>query len=141
MKLIILSTFLIDQAAKHLANKHIKEGETRKLVHKLHLTNVKNPGMALGLLSKRRNLLLVLSALGLIGLIRDYTLAKGGERIGLAFMLGGGASNIFDRIARKGVTDYLYFKTERPTPIFNLADIFVLVGVVINLISRCKKKG
>jgi len=140
MKLIIASTFIIDQAAKHLANKHVKEGESRRLLGKLHLTNAKNHGMAFGALSGRKKLLMVISGFAMAGVIRDYIRAKGGERVGLAFMLGAGASNIFDRTTEKGVTDYLYFEAKKPPLIFNLADIFVLVGVIINIISRIKEK-
>jgi len=140
MKLIIALTATLDQIAKHLANRHIKEGESRRLLGKLCLTNAKNHGMAFGALSGRRKLLMVISGLAMAGLIRDYTRAKGGERVGLAIMLGAGTSNIFDRTTGKGVTDYLYFESKKPPLIFNLADVFVLVGVVINIISRIKEK-
>jgi signal peptidase II len=47
--------------------------------------------------------------------------------LGLALMIGGGASNLIDRIVRGGVTDYLNLHLT----ITNLADLSVVVGAGI----------
>lgn len=55
--------------------------------------------------------------------------------VGLAFVLGGGASNILDRFIRIGVVDYIYWHCGFDFAIFNLADIMIDVGILILLIK------
>ena len=56
--------------------------------------------------------------------------------IGLAFVVGGGIGNIYDRAIYGSVTDFLHldfylFKTG----VFNLADVSIMTGVFIVLIA------
>lgn len=55
--------------------------------------------------------------------------------IGLAFVLGGGASNILDRFIHIGVVDYVYWHCGFDFAIFNLADVMIDFGIVILLIK------
>lgn len=48
--------------------------------------------------------------------------------LALTFVLAGGASNLFDRLSRGYVIDYLYLY---PMSYFNLADIAILAGVIM----------
>lgn len=48
------------------------------------------------------------------------------SRAGAAMVLGGGAGNLVDRLDGRGVVDYLHSGW---FPTFNLADVFVTVGV------------
>ena len=49
-------------------------------------------------------------------------------KIFLSFILAGGISNIIDRIIRGYVIEYIHFRTIINLPIFNIADIFVIIG-------------
>jgi signal peptidase II len=49
-------------------------------------------------------------------------------KIFLSFILAGGISNVIDRIIRGYVTEFIDFKQVINIPVFNIADIFVLVG-------------
>ena len=144
MKTLTILAFLLDQACKFWVNKNLKEDESRKfLTPKLNLTNVKNRGMAFGAFSDNRKLLHVFSAIGLICLLSEYKNAKDTTaKAVVALMAGGGLSNIYDRITRGCVTDYMYFESKKQTPIFNLADVFILIGTLIRLGSYfTAKKG
>ena len=48
--------------------------------------------------------------------------------IALAFILGGSLSNLYDRVVRGYVIDYVDF---RIWPVFNLADLMINLGVII----------
>ena len=137
MKKLILSAFILDQACKYWVNRNIRVGESRKsLIPKMNITNIKNEGMAFGVLSDKRLMLCVFSIFGLIGIFYEYRRARGFEKLGAALMAGGGISNVYDRLVKGEVTDYMYFESNRSSPVFNLADVFVLMGCVISMAAR-----
>lgn len=51
-------------------------------------------------------------------------------KIFLSFILAGGLSNVIDRLMRGYVTEFIDFGQVIGLPIFNIADIFVLIGWV-----------
>lgn len=54
------------------------------------------------------------------------------EKIALAFTLGGGASNLYDRFKRQYVVDYLNIRWKSlQKVIFNLGDFFIVCGAVL----------
>ncbi|WP_286140403.1 signal peptidase II [Arthrobacter sp. Rue61a] len=54
------------------------------------------------------------------------------SRAGAAMVVGGGAGNLVDRLDGRGVVDYLHSGW---FPTFNLADVFVTVGVVLYVLG------
>ena len=92
-----------------------------------------NSGMAFGLLSGQPALvlplaLIALGALGVILLRIDGRLAK----LASSLILGGASANIGDRMADGTVTDYIVIG---PWPSFNLADIAIVVGVGLLMVT------
>ena len=55
--------------------------------------------------------------------------------IALSLMLAGGFSNLIDRILRGAVVDYIDVTSVLNFPIFNLSDIFVIIGWILLIIS------
>lgn len=51
-------------------------------------------------------------------------------KIFLSFILAGGISNVIDRIVRGYVTEFIDFTQAIKLPVFNIADLFVLIGWV-----------
>ena len=49
----------------------------------------------------------------------------------ITMIIGGGLSNLIDRLFRGAVVDYIDINSIFKYPIFNLADIFITSGVVI----------
>ena len=57
----------------------------------------------------------------------------------LAMILGGGIGNLIDRVSKGFVVDYIDINYLIKYPIFNLADIFIVIGTIViigNLIFR-----
>ena len=55
-------------------------------------------------------------------------------KLPLDFILAGGATNLIDRLVKGSVTDFLQFRIRSfKSPIFNLADLFILIGSIVLL--------
>lgn len=73
-----------------------------------------------------------LAWLGLLGL-STWVIFYKRFGIGESLVLAGGVSNLLDRVLRKSVVDFIQVSF---LPIFNLADIFLTIGVVIVIITH-----
>lgn len=98
----------------------------------IDLTYIHNRGGAWGVLSTNRALLIGLTVL-VMG-VCIYILIRHCKNSRLLFwtmslVLAGGAGNMYDRIFCDGnVTDFLQFAFWRDFPVFNIADIAVVIG-------------
>ena len=105
----------------------------------LKLTGLRNRGSAFGLLRLTAKQLSVLSAA-----LLAWSLTLWREsRIGCARVLGGGLSNLWERVMHGSVYDYLQFpkapeKLRRY--VFNLADLAILFGVIAVALGGRRKK-
>lgn len=101
---------------------------------KVRLEKVHNPGFPMGTLKNRPELvrgfpLFVLSLLSGRYLLLSRKKGKLAEKLGLAAVIGGGASNIFDRCFRGYVVDYINVKAGPLRKIaFNLGDAMIGAG-------------
>ena len=63
------------------------------------------------------------------------------EKLPLAFIIGGALGNLVDRIRFGAVIDFLDFHIgEWHWPAFNVADIFIVIGVGLYIISMIFRK-
>jgi signal peptidase II len=63
-------------------------------------------------------------------------------RAALALVLGGAAGNIFDRVAKGSVTDFLLFYVgEHQWPAFNVADSAISIGAVLLLFDMWRGRN
>jgi len=137
---IILATaiFILDQVVKNIVRSDILIGETIPLINGVfHITHVVNSGAAFGVLGNATWLLIILSILiigGVIYIIESRKFDCIWQRLGLAFTLGGALGNLMDRIVFRQVTDFLDFRLIN-FPVFNIADIFIVVGAIILIIT------
>lgn len=61
------------------------------------------------------------------------------EKIGLAMIIGGGASNLYDRYVRRYVVDYFSIEWGvLKKVVFNLGDIFVFLGSAVLTAAQAK---
>lgn len=131
---------VIDQYSKNKAIKEIpKLNNTSLMGGKLLLGLVYNEGAFLGMLSKKKQLLMIANIFSiavLVFIIVSVFFSKGYHlvKFGISLMTGGALGNIYDRIKRKKVVDFLAFGF-KPNIYLNFADIFVFIGGILVFIG------
>ncbi|MCG8362399.1 MAG: signal peptidase II [Pseudanabaenales cyanobacterium] len=108
-----------------------------------HLTYVTNTGAAFSLFSENGDWLRWLSlvvSLGLILLGLLAPLANRFEQAGYGFVLGGALGNGIDRFLSGEVVDFLDFRLIQ-FPVFNLADVFINIGIFCLLVAAIRSPG
>ena len=105
-----------------------------------------NPGSAFGLFSSQTGARVFLSLVGIaavIGMIHMLRKARTDQRVlhwALALVAGGAIGNLIDRIYFGVVTDFvLWHYHEHEWPVFNVADIVLVVGVGLMFIDIQKE--
>ncbi len=135
-----------DQWSKtYFHNLYLKQGETTVIPDFFYLTYAVNTGAAWSFLagvSWAQTFFKILTSVSLIAFIIYYIYAiKRGFswlKYSLVLIIGGTIGNFIDRIAFEGVTDFLSFVFwGNPFPVFNLADSFLTIGVIMLIIHYC----
>jgi signal peptidase II len=135
MKKIILPIFIIlfDQITKFLVEKYLYFKQTSVIDNVLLFTYVQNRGGAWGIFNNIPLLFIVLIQIVVIGLFFYAIHSKRKlEIISICMIIGGALGNYIDRLFRGYVVDFIDF---RIWPVFNVADIFVVVGGVLLILS------
>ena len=109
----------------------------------LNLVLIHNPGAAFGLLARaggwQRWLFIVAAAAVAVFIVVWLRRVGAGDRrvsAGLALVLGGAAGNLWDRIARGAVVDFIDLHHGRyHWPAFNVADSAITVGVLVIILA------
>lgn len=133
---ITVGLVFLDQLTKLWALKSLKPIHTMTVIPGiLDLTFVENRGVAFGLFSGQKWFILILTGLIAGALVYFYrTLPQKPSlkpvRLAVLLVLSGAIGNIIDRIFRSYVVDFFEF-TFFDWPVFNVADIYVVVGVIL----------
>ena len=141
--IIILAVLILDQITKFIIVKNFYLGESVAVIKNVfHITYITNTGTAFGMLQKHGNILLIFSVAAIIVISILIYKQKDIPKINLIvfpIILGGAFGNLFDRIFRDSIVDFLDF---RIWPIFNIADSAITVGIIILFIHSliAKKK-
>ncbi len=106
------------------------------------IIHVENTGVSFSLLADHPFLIqmISLSTIPLLFFLLIY-LGRYSFRMGLrgAVLAAGGVGNLLDRFCYGSVTDYLDFLPFR-LAVFNLADVFVVIGAFLLILSVLKKR-
>jgi signal peptidase II len=124
---------LADQLTKALVVARLAVGDEIHLVGPVSLHRVENSGIAFGLFPTATSAVIALTA-ALVAWMLLFFARSGGRHpvlpVGLGLVLGGAVSNLLDRVRLGSVTDFMDVGF---WPAFNLADTFIVVGVVVLL--------
>ncbi len=136
--ILIIILVIIDQISKFLIiiNKGIFPQELIKGV--LDFVYCENKGIAFGIGQGGTQIFSVITSIIIIAIIfiicRYFNKIDSKILIGASLLISGGIGNLIDRIFRLHVIDFIYFKCVN-FPVFNFADICVVIGVIVIGIS------
>ena len=120
-----------DQITKQVVGRTLALGDSADIIGPFSIHHVQNSGIAFGLFASRTALVIGVTAVT-VGLMLWF-FARSGRRhpvlpVALGLVLGGSIANLIDRVRLGHVTDFLDLVA---WPAFNLADIFIVVGVAV----------
>ena len=145
---IILAVFTLDRFSKIFVIGLVQSNQGEIFIYDfLNLTLNWNTGIAFGLLSFKANLLYhSISALILLIIVYLIYLMVVSDKFGkitISLIIGGALGNIYDRLNYYAVPDFIDFHVgEFHWFTFNIADIFISIGIIIIIINEIifKKK-
>lgn len=140
--LTALFTLAADQVSKYLVQLYLEEGQTVPLIpHVFHLTYIRNPGAAFGILAHKTGIFVMVALVVVVGVLwASRRFEKEGFllRFSLGLVMGGALGNLLDRLRYGLVVDFLDF---RIWPVFNLADTGIVVGTFFLLLVLWRKEA
>ncbi|EFV99489.1 signal peptidase II [Streptococcus australis] len=140
----ILLLILMDQAVKGYVVKEIPLGGMRRFIPKVvSLTYLKNSGAAFSMLENQQWFftIITLTAMG-AAFVYLYRHIKGSLwlLLGLTLIISGGIGNFIDRVRQGFVVDMFHLDFMN-FAIFNVADIYLTVGVGLLLIYILREES
>lgn len=136
---------LLDQLVKLYVQSTMLPGMSFPIIQDVfHITFVLNPGAAFGILANQQFFFIGIGIAILLAAVYYYPMLKKQDiwiRYGAALLLGGAVGNLIDRIRYGVVIDFFDF---RIWPVFNVADIAIVVGVgciIYALLFRGERDG
>ena len=140
-KIIVLSVLIVVVLTLDLATKYVFDGMfeegTGVSLGIFNLIIVHNHGAAWGIFSGNQVGLVILSLVFLAVFVWFYVKDKKKSwllTVTFAFLCAGCLGNLYDRLVFGYVRDFIQFAFWQSFPVFNFADVFLTVGVVMFII-------
>ncbi|WP_167955969.1 signal peptidase II [Anaerosporobacter faecicola] len=144
--IIAIAIFTTELVIKNKIEKTKKMNEEEEILDgKIIVTRYHNKGAMLNFLEKNTQIVIFISGLllGSLLFLFGMLIPKKDNKVlkfALALLIGGASSNVYDRIRRGYVVDYFSFHWLKDV-VFNIADLFVMVGsVLVGICLFFKKK-
>ena len=130
---IVLAALAADQLTKYIVTSRLRLDDAVHVAGPFWIHHVQNSGIAFGLFASATAVVIVATAVAVTWMLVFF--GRSGSRhpvlpVALGLVIGGSASNLLDRVRLGYVTDFLDF---RYWPAFNLADSFIVIGVLVLL--------
>ena len=131
--------FLLDRATKLIIIKNFSE-QSYYINNFINLDLIWNNGIGFGFLSFNNplfyNSITFLIGAIIIFLFYIFFVSIDKDRLAYSIIIGGAIGNIYDRLVYKAVPDFIDIHYENfHWFVFNVADIFITVGIIILLIN------
>ena len=141
--IIIISIFILDRATKLyvIYLDKINSGSEIYLSKYLNIYLIWNEGIAFGLFSfdekNLYNYLTIFILIIVVFILFWIIKSKGIQKYALSMISGGALGNLFDRILYRAVPDFIDLHINNfHWFIFNIADIFITIGVFLMILSE-----
>jgi signal peptidase II len=126
-----------DQVTKHVVTSTVTLDDSVHVVGPLSIHHVQNTGIAFGLFAGATPIVVVVTAAAIVWMLVFFARSAARHPVlpaAFGLVIGGSLSNLFDRVRLGHVTDFIDINwwTFR---IFNLADSFIVIGVLILLVA------
>jgi signal peptidase II len=126
-----------DQVTKYVVTSTVSLDDSVHVAGPLSIHHVQNTGIAFGLFSGATAVVVFVTAAAIVWMLAFFAHSAARHPVlpaAFGLVIGGSLSNLFDRVRLGHVTDFIDIDwwTFR---IFNLADSFIVVGVVILLVA------
>lgn len=143
---LTLVVILLDMVSKYIVSKLLIVNESAMIIKNFfNITYVRNTGAAFSIFSGNTFLVMVISFMIIMGIILYISKNKPSnkiEKISYSLILGGAIGNFIDRIIYGYVRDFIEIDIFGwDYPIFNLADVFVVVGVILLVIATWRGRN
>lgn len=135
--------FALDFIIKSHVEKTKQPGEEdRRLGGRVIIRRMSNYGTAGSKLKDKPKLVCAIHGISMVLMLGVYIkllMKKGkiGLKWAIGFVIGGGASNLYDRIKKGYVTDYVSFRAPVKAIrklVFNISDFFIFAGCILGII-------
>ncbi len=140
--LVAAISLLLDQLSKIYIDNNFEISQSQRVITNFfHITYVRNPGAAFGILADSAIRLpffigiSLIASLGILWYVRRVPSEKHWQHLSLGLILSGALGNLIDRIRYGEVIDFLdvhWYNYHWPA--FNIADSAICVGVGIMLV-------
>jgi signal peptidase II len=130
---VAFAAVLADQVTKHIVVGTLSLDDSVHVAGPLSIHHVQNSGIAFGLFGSATAAITVVTGIAVVWMVVFFARSGGRHPVlpaALGLLIGGSMSNLVDRIRLGHVTDFIDF---RYWPAFNLADSFIVLGVLILL--------
>ncbi len=135
--------FLIDLISKTIMSNVLTIGKSIKVIKNFfYITLCHNEGAAFSILKDKQILLIIMAVIAVFFIYKYMNKENMDKLEGFAFSMitGGILGNLIDRIIYNHVIDFLDFKIfGYDYPVFNLADTFIVIGVILLFINFIKE--
>ncbi len=131
--LIIILGFILDRVSKVWVIDTLADKTISVIDNFFYLRYLENRGAAFSILQGKTIFLIVMTSLVSLAMLLVIIKYKDKFlRVSLSLILSGALGNLYDRITKGSVTDFLDFHFGSFTfPTFNIADMFVVVGTIL----------
>ena len=136
--LMMILVIGLDHLTKYMAIS-LKEGDIIIFDKFLKLTYLENRGAAFGILENKKIILMIIGFV-IVYIFKNYKSLVSFEKVIYGLLLGGALGNLIDRIFRGYVIDFISVRLpfNYDFPVFNVADIAVVVSCILLVIFSLK---
>lgn len=138
MKVVLLAVvvLILDQLSKYVVRVNMELYQSIPVIENIfHITYIRNPGAAFGILAQQTLFFIIITSAVLIGMAVFYRhIINEGPLVqwSMGMVAGGAVGNLIDRVRYGEVVDFFDF---RIWPVFNIADIAIVLGVGLLIIE------